>query len=181
MPKELPFSDSGMANSFLRFVMLSCFTLMTLLISGCYESNQEVITPLDAAIVNGLPGTYYDAHTNTTTTIWLSPNSNDYRFTCGEMPGYLRVILLKDKIYIVQIKCDNEPGYYLTFYSYTYNQNGSQFIEIEPSESVDQLAHQHGVRLEWDFDIGYVYGDSSKILAFLKAHNGFSFVPAGSY
>ncbi len=164
------------ASKLLFFLIVSLLAF-----SGCYEVDQEVISPADAAQVAGLAGSYtsYDGSTVISEVV----GTNDYRFrkipvrgTIGV--GSMRAVPLRDNIYIVQIKYDNEPGYFIDFMEF----NGDRFIELTfdmPDGERTRLAGDFNVKFEDDFIIESLYlkGDRVDILSFLKAHDDFRAKP----
>jgi hypothetical protein len=153
--------------------------------AGCYETDFEIIDASSAVAVNGVSGTY-TKQAGGTMTISAVPHSNDYRFREVSKDnkgstGYLRMVPLQGDIYIVQVKYDNEPVYYLVFYKFTYDSSGARYWEMYPDvsdEKLNQLAQQHGVAIDWDTSelfIPILNGSRSNIMAFLRAHAGLPF------
>lgn len=150
--------------------------ILVLLTVGCYEVSQEVIMAGNAVSVYGLPGYYTSA--NYRTTITAVPNSNDYRFQETDQKnkassGYLRLVPLRDNIYIVQAKYDDESSYYLMFYRFTVNADGSKnYMPLQANpDQVTQLAKQHNVTYDIDEMLGdFVSGSRENIMNFLYAH-----------
>jgi hypothetical protein len=176
-------SDMAMRNGTRRSSMagrlILSLGLSALFATGCYEVSQEVILASEAVAVNGLPGSYTKDDQQTRETISAIPFSNDYRFQRFESPdekkptsGYLRAVPLRDNIYIVQIKNDDEPGYVLDFYRFSL---GEGYRHLKPNEDqAKQLARQFGVELLWDDSFGehQLNGSRENILRFLYAHRG---------
>jgi predicted porin len=167
--------DSKMTSGLKRIGIVTGILLL-LACAGCYEVGQEVIRATQAASVYGLPG-YYTS-TSYQTTITAVPGSNDYRFQETDKnnktsSGYLRLIPLRDNIYIVQAKYDDESSYYLMFYSFTVNADGSKRYQPlqADSDQVVQLAKQYNVTYDTDEMLGdYISGSRENILDFLYAH-----------
>ncbi len=151
------------------------------MVSGCYEVEQEVIRASDAVRINGLPGTF--SSSDSKMTITAVSNSNDYRFrrTFSDglvKSGYIRAIPLRDDIYIVQIKLDDESKYIIEFFQYTRKRISQILIEDSYSD-FERLAKQYNIT----FKIGEIaqmslYGSRSNILAFLRAHSRFRMRPS---
>ena len=155
--------------------------------AGCYETDVEVIDASSAVAVNGVPGTY-TKEAGGTMTISAVPHSNDYRFRDVSKDnkvstGYFRMVPLRDDIYIVQAKYDDESGYCLTFYRFFVDSSGAHYRPISPDvddERLFQLAKQYNVILEEDpitFGL-YLEGTRTNIMAFLRAHAGLPFTAA---
>jgi hypothetical protein len=169
--------------------MIAALVLLTaiIIVAGCYETDIEIISASSAVSVYGAPGTY-TREKGGTMTISAVPLSNDYRFrevskNNKASTGYLRAVPLQGNIYIVQAKCDNDPVYYLGFYQFTYDSSGSHYKPMEPTaleQTLDQLAKQYGVTIDWDtLDfVPYLKGSSANIMAFLRAHASLSFAPS---
>jgi hypothetical protein len=104
--------------------------------------------------------------------------SHDYRFRdeskdSADEPnktGTFRVMRIKDDIYAVQARYDNEDNYDIVFYRITSN----HFEVVQPSskEAVQALARRYSVKLDDDDDLS---GDRSDMLNFLKAHKELDF------
>jgi len=150
--------------------------LLLLVNAGCYEVGQEIIFASAAKAVYGLPGYYTSA--NYRTTITAVPNSNDYRFQETDnknktSSGYLRLVPLRDNIYIVQAKYDDESSYFLLFYRFTVNADGSKnYMPLQANpDQVTQLAKQYNVTYDIDEMLGdMVSGSRENIMNFLYAH-----------
>jgi hypothetical protein len=171
----------------LRSVGLVLLAGIMLFVAGCYETEVEVISASAAVSVYGLPGTY-NKEKGGTMIISAVPLSNAYRFRdVGKdnkaSTGYLRAVPLQGNIYIVQARYDNDPVYYLGFYQFRYDSSGAHYKPMEPTaseQSLDQLAKQYGVTIDWDtLDfVPYLKGSPSSILTFLRAHASLTFAPA---
>jgi hypothetical protein len=157
-----------------------------LLAAGCYETDVEIIGASSAVSVYGLPGTY-TKEKGGTMIISAVPLSNDYRFRdIGKdnkaSTGYIRAVPLQGNIYVVQAKYDDDAVYYLGFYQFIYDSSGAHYKPMEPTvaeKTLDQLAKQYGVTVDWDtFDfVPYLKGSPGSILAFLRAHASLPFAP----
>ncbi|RPI74048.1 MAG: hypothetical protein EHM45_19765 [Desulfobacteraceae bacterium] len=167
---------------------LSLLTLILLLLVnvGCYEVDQEVILASSAMAVYGLPGDYTSADYKTN--IAAVPNSNDYRFRevnkeGKASTGYLRAVLLRDNVYAVQVKYDNETVYYVLFYSFKVHSDGSKnYVPLEPTDYalVYKMAPQYGVDIDIDeFALTDILkGKRADIMNFLYAHKNVTLKPA---
>jgi hypothetical protein len=162
-------------------------TAVILASAGCYETDFEIISASSAVSVYGLPGTY-TKEKGGTMIISAVPLSNDYRFReiskdNKTSTGYLRAVPLQGNIYIVQAKYDDDPVYYLGFYQFRYDSSGAHYKPMEPTvseKSLDQLAKQYGVIIDWD-TLDFVpdlKGSPGNIMAFLRAHANLAFAPA---
>lgn len=159
--------------------------LLLLVNAGCYEVDQEIIFASSAMAVYGLPGDYTSAEYKTN--IAVVPSSNDYRFReinkeGKASTGYLRAVLLRDNVYAVQVKYDNETVYYVLFYSFTVNSDGSKnYVPLEPADYplVYKMAPQYGVDIEMDefafTDI--LKGKRADIMNFIYAHKNLTLTP----
>lgn len=165
----------------LNRILLFCAGLFLLslvpLIGGCYQTDSEIIRASDAISLPALAGTYTHPQSGTTT-ISTVPLSRDYRFRRVSKKntvstGYLRAVRLRGDIYIVQVKFDNEPGYLLTFFRFTANSTGKEFIGMEanvPWERLEQLAKGHrAVLIDDGFGLS-LKGKRGDIMSFLLAH-----------
>jgi hypothetical protein len=156
--------------------------VMVLAITGCYETDVEVISASAAVAVNGVPGDYtFD--NGGSLTVSAVPLSNDYRFRevskdNKASTGYLRLVPLRGDIYIVQAKYDNDTVYFIDFYQFNSSTRRFQPLNVSADEKkIDQLAQQYKVKIDWEsYDyVPYLTGTSSNILAFLKAHANLPF------
>jgi hypothetical protein len=152
--------------------------LLALFSSGCYTIDQEIIGAQDATYVYNLPGPYSDInYPDQKTIISAVPDSNDYRFKRitkeKTSAGYIRAIPLRDDIYIVQFKFDDEDVYYIDFYQFTSDKYYFPF-EVSDYDALGALATQYNVTLDFDdvFGENYLSGSRENILNFLKAHSG---------
>ncbi len=153
-----------------RFLVLA---VLVSVIGGCYAVEQEVILASDAEDVYGLPGNYtWSGDDAGKTTISAVPDSNDYRFrTVSDddvESGYLRAINLRGDIYVIQVKYDDDPDYYIAFYEFSYG----DFTALDIDESTVDLAHQSKVEIEYDYYYytDWLVGSRRDILNFLLAH-----------
>lgn len=173
----------GIGGLNLRSVLLTGIILFA---AGCYETDVEIISASSAVSVYGLPGSY-NKEKGGTMIISAVPLSNDYRFRDVSKDnkastGYLRVVPLQGNIYIVQARYDDDPVYYLGFYQFIYDASGAHYKPMEPTaseKSLDQLAKQYGVTIDWDtLDfVPYLKGSPGSILGFLRAHASLPFAP----
>jgi hypothetical protein len=179
--------DRRIHHSCLAVTGLVLLAAIILAAAGCYETDVETISASSAVSVYGLPGTY-NKEKGGTTIISAVPLSNDYRFReinkdNKASTGYLRAVPLQGNIYIVQAKYDDDAVYYLGFYQFVYDSSGAHYKPMEPTvseQSLDQLAKQHGVTIDWDtLDfVPYLKGSTGNIMAFLRAHASLPFAPA---
>lgn len=156
---------------------------LVLLVSGCYETDQEIIMASEAAKVYGLPGTYTSR--SATTRIWEVPGTDDYRFeeldVDGVSSGYLRAVPLRGNIYLAQAKYDN-GAIYLLFYEFIVSSGGASYHPLEATEDVGELARRHNVTMELDEMSGYfLKGRREDIKAFLLAHRDLDFFRASDF
>ncbi|MCX5657232.1 MAG: hypothetical protein NTZ48_03265 [Candidatus Omnitrophica bacterium] len=171
----------GKSKNFLPLsahVSFPILLLLALFLSGCYTVDQEIIGAQDASCVYNLPGPYSDInYPEQKTIISAVPDSNDYRFKRitreKTSTGYIRAIPLRDDIYIVQFKFDDEDVYYIDFYQFTSDKYYFPF-EVRDYDALGALATQYNVTLDFDdvFGENYLSGSRENILAFLGAHSG---------
>ncbi len=157
-----------------------------LLITACYETDQEVIHIDQGAAVDGLVGDYSHDGSTMTTEITAVAYSNDYRYRRVDedgsvTTGLLRAMPLKDTIYLVQIFNDGATTYTLTFYDFRVGSDGSKTFERmiyqAPDAAIHALAEQHGVEItEDEFVDFWLSGNSENMMSFLLAHRDFPFV-----
>jgi hypothetical protein len=180
----------GAQKTILHFAGLVLLAAVILFATGCYETAFEVIDASSAVAVYGAPGNY-TLDGGGSLTISAVPNSHDYRFRRvfkdgSDSKGYLRAIPLQGDIYIVQAKYDDQSFYYLAFYEFTIDSNGSHYKQMEPNvdeERLGQLAQQYDVKIDFDrFDPVFglpltpaLSGTRSNIMAFLRAHASLPF------
>jgi len=156
--------------------------------SACYVTDREIIVASDAVAVDGLAGKFHDKGTELTVT--AVPYSNDFRFQSvdkkgNSSTGYLRAVPLRDRIYLVQAKYDDQPEYYLVFYEFIRSSQRVEFERLDANASDEELvnlAQQHGVKLifdEFSFEFGIEIDSGTRegIVSFLKSHRFFEFVP----
>lgn len=167
----------------LRAGCLLLLAAAAVMVTGCYEVEQEVIRSSDAVRINGLPGTF--SSSDSKMTISAVPGSNDYRFrrtfSDGSVEsGYIRAIPLRDNIYIVQIKLDDESKYVIEFFQYNRKRINQILIENSYSD-FERLAKQYNITFKsGELDsLGQMIldGSRSNILAFLRAHSRFRMRP----
>ena len=159
------------------------FTTALILLSGCYNIEREVIP---ASLGIKTPFAYDSLIFDQGGTADLShdPYNNDYRFRTvfddGKEidTGTFRAMHIRDDIYVLQVKYDDEPDYYLVFYKIT----SERVDPMEPDDysAVDALAEKHNVTVDYDYTT-FIGGNAENILAFLKDHRQLSFKPAETF
>lgn len=152
-----------------------------MLVAGCYETDEEIITIERAVAIPGLAGEYGGGDGGGgITTITSVPNSNEYRFAetsdeGGTTAGTLRVIPILGGTYLVQARYDGEDTHHLLFYEFNA-QSGRNMELLAPDEPVGHLAAQYGVTIEVSEDgADILRGSRSAILDFLLAHRSIRF------
>lgn len=148
------------------------FLAITLVLAGCYETNQSVIpgsrgirVPIESPISWDEGGQ---------TTFSYVAATQDYRFRDDNgATGSARAIHIRDDIYLLQVRYDDEAVYGLFFFQIT----STRIDLVGPVGDVVALAARHGVELEEDFlDVEYIiYGPPQNVLAFLEDHARFDF------
>jgi len=156
------------------FTFIFLIVCLPLLITGCYNVKDEIISAQEAVTIPGMPTVYM------TYTITPVPGSNDYRFintpgnNAPQESGYARAVHLKDKIYIVQVKYDNDDKYTVMFLNFIDGPGRKELRTVFPEVKVDPS--RYNVRIE---TAGYfntkLVGSRENIMAFLKAHAGANF------
>ena len=113
--------------------------------------------------------------TQPTYTLVAVPGCNDYRFNWtveeGSPPelGYARAILLKEDIYIVQLKYDNYPNYFIMFLKVTEGPGGKNFKMMFPKSNIKPSDYSLGLKLDNMLGMTLI-GSRRNIMKFLKAH-----------
>lgn len=171
-------------NLILRSAGLMLLAALIIAVTGCYETDVEVINASSAVSVYGVPGNYTYSQGGSIT-ISAVPDSNDYRFREVSKEnkvstGYLRLVPLRGDIYIVQARYDNETVYFLAFYQFTSDRRFHPLDVIAEEKKIDQLARQYGVTVDWDTVdfVPYLKGTGGNIFSFLRAHSGLNLTPA---
>lgn len=159
-----------------------------LLFAACYETDQEVIRIDQAVAVPDLVGSYTEDLNELTIDITAVPYSNEYRYRevaeNGKVEtGTLRIIPLRDTIYLVQSTTDGHPGYILAFYDFRGSEKTYETMDADASEAeLVALATQYGVSLTEGDDAYYrMSGSPDNMLAFLLAHKNFTFVSSWDF
>jgi hypothetical protein len=154
----------------LKRCALFCFAaLFCLFCAGCTYVKHEVILISEAVSVKGLPKVYEGY------TITAVPSCNDYYFTkpaekdSSAESGYARAVLLKDNIYIVQIKYDNYPDYIIMLLKFTNDASGKSLNMVFSDTNIEPS--QYGVSLKVNGFYGAtLIGSRKNIMAFLRAY-----------
>lgn len=151
------------------FTFLCLLGLMCFISAGCTYVKHEVISSSEAVRVKGLPQDYEGY------TITAVGGCNDYHFTkpaekdSPAESGYARAVLLKDNIYIVQIKYDNYPDYIIMLLKFTDDASGKSLDMVFSDTDLDPS--QYGVSLKVNGFYGAtLIGSRKNIMALLKAY-----------
>lgn len=159
-----------------------------LLFAACYETDQEVIRIDQAVAIPNLVGPYTEDLAGLDVDITAVPYSNEYRYRevdeDGKVEtGTLRIIPLRDTIYLVQSKTDGEAGYFLTFYDFRGSEKTYESMDVDAAESeIQALAARYGVSLAEGESAYYrLSGSPENMLAFLLAHKKFTFIPSWDF
>jgi tetratricopeptide (TPR) repeat protein len=156
----------------LTFICL--IVCLPILIAGCYNVKDEIISAQQAVKISDLPTTYM------TYSITPVTGSNDYRFintpgnNAPQESGYARAVLLKNNIYIVQIKYDNDAKYVMMFLKVNNGAGGVELTTVFPEVKVDPSRYNVRIETAGYFDTKLI-GRRENIMAFLKAHAGANF------
>ena len=167
---------------FLPIKTVLLLVIVVFFLTGCYESEQEIISASDAQAIFGLAGTHPNPEDpDEVMTITAVPNSNDYRVKEvseeGMSYGYIRAIHLRENIYIFQLKGDDQSSY--SIYIVLFKNKEFIPLQVDDFDDVYRLARQYGVKLSDkldEFDGGFTLsGNRINILSFLKAHKNLDF------
>lgn len=164
------------AHKWAKLIGLVVTVMLVASICGCYKTEQEVISAGAAVAVPGLPGTYTGEVINTQ--ISRVPNSNDYQFDQGpgilDQTGTLRLVPLKDNIYIVQARYDGQQIYHLMFCRIEVVNNEMHYTQLKVADQKTDLVLgiQNGVARAYDSDsdVTTLTGAPNNIMNFLLAH-----------
>jgi hypothetical protein len=162
-------------------LLRSCLVLACLAVAGCYEVDKEIITEDLAEQVPYIGGS---AQLTSGGTLQLSKSdfNNDYRFvqidTDGtRRNGTMRAMRIRDDLYVVQARYDDENQYYLIFERITARD--FKPYRASPNSAIEDLAKSYNVTLDDDpsdensFSLS---GNRADILNFLRAHRDLNFV-----
>ena len=170
----------------MRMSRLACFmtsTAVFFLLVGCYNIDKEVI-PASLGIKTPYAHDNIVFNKGGTADLSHDPYNNDYRFRTvfdeGKDigTGTFRAMHIRDDIYVLQVKYDDERDYYAVFYKITADR--VEPMDPEDYSAVDSLAKKHNVTIDYDYAT-YVSGNAEDLLAFLKDHRQLSFVPAETF
>jgi hypothetical protein len=153
--------------------------LLCLPLTGCYQTNQEVVT---SAVAENMPYKSNKVSLQADGDMFLSrsKSSNDYHFRHtkpddpNDRTGTLRVMSVKGSIFAVQTKYDDENSYEILFCKITAK--NFEIMEPKSDEAVQALARRYNVNLTTNIKTGNdLSGDPREILNFLKAHKDLEF------
>ena len=159
----------GVRKGLKKFMLFCLAALLCFFSAGCYETKNEIITASQAVRVEGFPQSY-DGYTISAVT-----GNNDYRYLKpaeNNFPaesGYLRLVPLKENIYIAQIKDDDYWSYMVMFMRISEGANGKKLKMIFPRTSIDPLRYGVNLKIHNLFNLT-LSGSSQNIMNFLKAH-----------
>jgi len=155
--------------------------LVAVLLTGCYESQQEVIRVSDSMPLNGLPGSY-DLADGGRLQVSSVPGTNDYRYEQVSKggktsAGYLRVVWLKDEIYVLQVKPDADASFYIMFYHFGSSDRAFQeyFVTEESFDAQWALQKEFGVSINVENYGSELEGPRENVFRFLMAHKRLQF------
>ncbi len=167
----------GLGVTDLRMVTVLMALLVVLTLSGCYEVKQEVIP---ATLGEPIPYTCDQVDFESGGKIIFSqPSSNhDYHFrdvsyAGNERRGTFRALRIKDDIYVVQARYDDESQYQILFYA--INAEHFQVVDVGKDTDFKTFASLFGVEYHGDELAKGFSGDPKKILAMLRALRGVEF------
>jgi len=180
--------DGGMASGAvtkclrtkaLRVSSVLLALLVALTFSACYEIPQEIIPATLGEIIPDAPD-QADLDGGGKIIFSRAAANNDYLFrdvsySGSERQGSLRAMRIKDSIYAVQARYDDESHYQIFFYSI----NSAQIRPTDVAKSTDLkiFASLYGVEFKGDdFTKGFS-GKPGKILAMLRGMSEVDFEP----
>lgn len=175
----------GVRKGLKRCALFCLVALFCLFSAGCYETENEIILASQAVRVEGFPQNYSGY------TITAVSGSNDYRYLKpaeNNLPaesGYLRMVPLRDNIYIVQVKDDSYQNYIIMFLRLVNGAGGKDLKMVFPEANakIDDVS-RYGIKINANDWFGaQLSGSRKNIMTFLKAHANATFtdeVPAVS-
>lgn len=181
----MTFSGSEMASGPLegfsagawRITVVLVILLAGLTLAGCYEVKEEVIP---ASLGEFVPHSCDQVDFESGRKIIFSPPSagHDYRFrdvsySGNERQGTFRAMRIKDNIYAVQARYDDESQCQILFYA--INADHVQVVDVAEDTDFKTFASLFGVEYHGDELSEGFSGDPKKILAMLQALRGVEF------
>ena len=173
-----PKSKFSLKQSYRFTCWLIAFLIFSAL-SGCYEVYQDTITSDMGVKIPLIEGTY-NIPEGGTITVKSAYYRNDYIYSKTAQNGTVesgkfRAIWIKDNIYAVQARPDNEDAYYILFYH--INENSFSETDPEHSDEMTAIAQKYNVKVEIDDEMGAdsFSGTANSIVQFLHALNRISF------
>lgn len=154
-----------------------------LFLSGCYFADHEVIS---ASMAIKTPYSHNEVVSEKVGILKLDTvtDNNDYRYLMkyhdgSSETGTIRALHLRDNIYILQVKGDEEPDYEIGFFEITRD----QYKEVLPVEyeEIDTIAYNNKVTIYSDAYTDSLEGEPEGLLAFLLAHKNLAFENAPDF
>ena len=153
--------------------------VVALSLGGCYEVPQEIIPASLGEIIPNAPD-QADFEDGGKLIFKRSAANNDYHFrdvsaSGSERHGSLRAIRIKDNIWAVQARYDDESSYQILFYSISSGRiRGTDVVD---TTDLKTFASLYGVKYSGEeFTKGFS-GKPEKILAMLRGMRGVDFEP----
>ena len=161
----------------MKAVLMILFVVLRL--TGCYEVKQEVIP---ASLGEVIPYSCDQVDFDSGGKILFSRPlvNNDYRFreisySGSERPGSFRALRIKDNIYAIQARYNDDPHYQILFYLITTER--FQVVDVTKDTDLKIFASLFGVEYRGDeFTKGF-FGDPQKILTMLRGMSAVEFEP----
>ena len=163
----------GTKKGLKKFTPLCLLVFSLLLIAGCYETKEEIISASEAVRLEGLPEIYYE----NTFTLSMVKGSNDYHFAKTAQKdspaesGTARLFPLKDNIYILQAKPDSCKNYLIMFVKWINNpgDKGKELKAVYPQVALDPTPYEVKLKVE-NLVENILTGNRKDIMDFLKTY-----------
>lgn len=160
-----------------KLVLFCLVALLCFFSAGCYETQNEIILSSQGMRIEGFPQSYNGY------TITRAPGSNDYRYlkpaenNSPAESGYMRVVLLRDNIYIAQVKDDSYRNFIIMFLRLVNGPGGGELQIVSPKYDayLDDVS-RYGIKVNGNDWFGaQLNGSRGNIMGFLKAHTKATF------
>jgi len=165
------------ANFFWRPVVLGLL-VASLLLGGCYQVPQEIIPVTLGEIIPDAPD-QADLSGGGKIVFTRSVTNNDYNFrdvsySGSERRGTLRAMRIKDDVYAVQARYDDESQYQILFYS--IDAEHIRMTDVVADTDLKVFASLYGVEYRGDEFNKSFLGKPEKILTMLKGMSAVEFI-----
>lgn len=170
---------AGVAANGWRIPITLGLLMVILLLGGCYEIPQEVIPASFGVIIPDAPD-QADFEGGGKIFFTRSNSNHDYRFrdvsySGGERQGTLRAMRIKDSVYAIQARYDDESKYQIVFYS--INAEHIRMTDVVVGTDLKIFASLYGVEYQGDELNKGFSGKPEKILAMLRGMSSVDFEP----